>query len=90
MIGTTQITDMNAFASIVKQMLEQAHPSADVEIQKVAKNNNRMLTGIAIYEARKPETEKICKDADEVLEYLIDGVRLRDIITEVWVIERTI
>ncbi|MCI9533070.1 MAG: hypothetical protein HFH38_15460 [Lachnospiraceae bacterium] len=51
MIGTTQITDMNAFASIVKQMLEQAHPSADVEIQKVAKNNNRMLTGIAIYEA---------------------------------------
>ncbi len=46
--------------------------------------------GIAIYEARKPETEKICKDADEVLEYLIDGVRLRDIITEVWVIERTI
>lgn len=51
MIGTTQITDMNAFASIVKQMLEQAHPSADVEIQKVSKNNNRTLTGIAIYEA---------------------------------------
>ena len=52
MMGTNgQATDMNAFASIVKQMLEQAHPSADVEIQKVAKNNNRMLTGIAIYEA---------------------------------------
>lgn len=51
MMGTTKIADMNAFASTVKQMLEQAHPSADVEIQKVAKNNNRMLTGIAIYEA---------------------------------------
>lgn len=48
---TTQITNMEAFASIVKQMLEQAHPSADVEIQKVSKNNNQMLTGIAIYEA---------------------------------------
>lgn len=52
MMGTIgQATDMDAFASTVKQMLEQAHPSADVEIQKVSKNNNRMLTGIAIYEA---------------------------------------
>lgn len=50
-MGTAQITDMDAFASTVKQMLEQAHPSADVEIQKVSKNNNQMLTGIAIYEA---------------------------------------
>ncbi|MCI8500709.1 MAG: hypothetical protein HFJ85_00575 [Oscillospiraceae bacterium] len=46
--------------------------------------------GIAIYEAYKPETEKICKDADEVLEYVIDGVRLRDIITKVQVVLRTI
>ncbi|MCI8496400.1 MAG: hypothetical protein HFI74_12100 [Lachnospiraceae bacterium] len=52
MMGTIgQATDMDAFASTVKQMLEQAHPSADVEIQKVSKNNNRTLTGIAIYEA---------------------------------------
>lgn len=36
------------------------------------------------------ETEKICKDADEVLEYVIDGIRLRDIITEVEVTDRTI
>ena len=50
-MGSTQITDMDAFASIIKQMLGQAHPSADVEVQKVSKNNNRMLTGIAIYEA---------------------------------------
>ena len=51
MMGTAQITGMDAFASAIKQRMEQAHPSADVEIQKVAKNNNRMLTGIAIYEA---------------------------------------
>ena len=45
---------------------------------------------IAIYEAKKGETEKLCKDANEVLEYVIDGVRLRDIITEVRVVMRTI
>lgn len=36
------------------------------------------------------ETEKWCDTADEVLEYMIDGVRLRDIITEVIVWDRTI
>lgn len=35
-------------------------------------------------------TEKWCNTADEVLEYMIDGVCLRDIITEVEVTERTI
>ena len=48
------------------------------------------IDGILITEARKPETEKLCNDADEVLEYLIDGVRLREIITEVKVVARTI
>ncbi|MDP4119723.1 MAG: DUF4417 domain-containing protein [Bacillota bacterium] len=45
---------------------------------------------IAIYEANKQETEKLYKDADEALEFMIDGVRLRDIITEVEVTDRTI
>ncbi len=36
------------------------------------------------------ESEKWCDTADEVLEYVIDGVRLRDIITTVRVVERTI
>ena len=36
------------------------------------------------------ETEMWCDSADEVLEYRIDGVRLRDIITEVEVSDRTI
>lgn len=45
---------------------------------------------INIGEAYKPESEKWCKTADEVLEYVIDGVRLRDIVTEVEVKCRTI
>lgn len=45
---------------------------------------------IAIYEAYKQETEKLCKNVDEVLEYIIDDIRLRDIITEVKVWARTI
>ena len=35
-------------------------------------------------------TEKWCDNADEVLEYTIDGDRLRDIITKVDVTDRTI
>ncbi|WP_156136347.1 hypothetical protein [Candidatus Soleaferrea massiliensis] len=45
---------------------------------------------IGISESFKQETEKICKDADEVLEYLIDGIHLREIITKVTVVDRTI
>ena len=36
------------------------------------------------------QTEKWCDDADEVLEYVVDGDRLRDIITKVDVTSRTI
>ena len=35
-------------------------------------------------------TEKWCDTADEVLEYIIGGDRLRDVITQVKVWERTI
>lgn len=45
---------------------------------------------IIIYEAFKPETEKWCDTADEVLEYMVGSDRLRDIITQVTVIDRTI
>ncbi len=45
-------------------------------------------TGIC--EAYKPETEFLGDTADEILEYIIDGVKLRDIITKVEVIIRTI
>ena len=46
--------------------------------------------GILITQAYKQETEKLCDNADEVLEYVIDGTRLRDVITEVEVTDRTI
>ena len=45
---------------------------------------------ILIYEYYKPETEKWCATADEALEYMIDGVRLRETITQVEVKARTI
>ena len=35
-------------------------------------------------------TEKWCDTADEVLEYIVSGDRLRDVITQVTVTERTI
>lgn len=43
-----------------------------------------------IYIKNAEATEKWCNTADEALEYVIDGVRLRDIITEVEVTDRTI
>jgi hypothetical protein len=35
-------------------------------------------------------TEKWCDSADEILEYMVGGDRLRDVITQVKVWERTI
>ena len=43
-----------------------------------------------IYVDDADQTEKWCNNADEVLEYMIDGDRLRDIITKVNVTSRTI
>ena len=45
---------------------------------------------ILIYEAYKPETEKWCDSADDALEYIVGGDRLRDVITQVTVTDRTI
>lgn len=45
---------------------------------------------ITIYEANKPETEKVCETADETLEYMVGSDRLRDVIMQVTVLERTI
>lgn len=41
-------------------------------------------------EANWESTEKWCHNADEILEYMVGGDRLRDVITQVTVIERTI
>ena len=45
---------------------------------------------ITIYAANKPETEKVCETADEALEYMVGDDRLRDIITKVHVVSRSI
>ncbi|WP_085833810.1 hypothetical protein [Clostridium merdae] len=45
---------------------------------------------INISEAYKPETEKWCDTANQVLEYIINGKKLRDIITKIEVIFRSI
>jgi len=47
---TKQITDIKAFASAVKQRLEQTHTSASVEIHEAVKNNSLNLTGITVRE----------------------------------------
>ena len=45
---------------------------------------------ITISEAMRPETEKVCETADDALDYLVGGDRLRDVITKVRVIECTV
>lgn len=45
---------------------------------------------ITMYEAYKPETERVFETADDALDTLIGNDRLRDIITLVEVTERTV
>ena len=45
---------------------------------------------ITIYQCGHPETEKVCETAEEALEYMVGEDRLRDVITQVRVVERTI
>ena len=45
---------------------------------------------ITIYQANCPESEKVCDTADDALEYMVGSDRLRDVITQVTVTERTI
>lgn len=45
-----QITDMKTFAESVKHLLEQAYPSANVDIHEVTKNNSMVRTGVSILE----------------------------------------
>ena len=45
---------------------------------------------ITIYQANKPETEKVCDTADDALEYRLGDDRLRDVVTKIRVVSRTI
>lgn len=59
------------------------------KLKKTPNSPIQML--ISQVDIENPEkTEKWCDTADEVLEYIIDGIRLRDIITEVIVWDRTL
>ena len=45
---------------------------------------------ISISMAYREDTEKLCDTSDEVLEYMVGSDRLRDVITQVTVLDRSI
>ncbi len=45
---------------------------------------------ISVYLWNRPETERIFNTADDVLDYMVGADRLRDVITQVTVLDRTI
>lgn len=45
---------------------------------------------ISIYLWNRPETERVFNSSDDALEYIVGGDRLRDVITQVTVLDRTI
>ena len=45
---------------------------------------------ISIYLWNRPETERVFNSSDDALEYIVGGDRLRDVITRVTVLDRTI
>lgn len=45
---------------------------------------------MTIYQANRPDTEKVCDTADDVLEYMLGDDRLRDVVTKVQVVSRSI
>ena len=89
-IGTNSLEE-NRFKSISDFKWSM---KANAEIQFEWKGKDYTIVhpveGIYICEIGKEETEKICKDADEVLEYKVGEDRLRDVITKVTVWDRTI
>ncbi len=84
-------TEQNRFVTIsdFKWCMRQGG-EVDFEWKNKRYSITHRTFGISISEANKQETEKICKDADEVLEYMVGEDRLRDVITKVTVWNRTI
>lgn len=58
----------------------------DVEASITPRSNGR----ISISMAYREDTEKLCDTSDEVLEYMVGSDRLRDVITQVTVLDRSI
>ena len=89
-IGTNSLEE-NRFKSISDfKCSMKANAEVQFEWNERDYTITQPLEGISICEVGKLETEKICKDADEVLEYKVGEDRLRDVITKVTVWDRTI
>ncbi|MEI3542117.1 MAG: hypothetical protein V8P98_04855 [Acutalibacteraceae bacterium] len=84
-------TEQNRFVTINDfKWCMKYHGEVDFEWKNKRYSITHRTFGISISEANKQETEKICKDADEVLEYMVGEDRLRDVITKVTVWDRTV
>ena len=63
------------------------HPCAQTVIDSITPRSNGR---ISISMAYREDTEKLCDTSDEVLEYMVGSDRLRDVITQVTVLDRSI
>ena len=78
----------------ISEFKQSLNWGAEIEFRWKGKTYNVIRYGtdnkITIYEANKPETDKECESADDALDYIVGGDRLRDVITKVNVVARTI
>ena len=78
----------------ISEFKQSLNWGAEIEFHWKGKTHNVIRYGtdnkITIYEANKPETDKVCESADDALDYIVGGDRLRDVITKVDVVARTI
>lgn len=88
-------SEQNGFTSI-SDFKECMHYHGEVEFEwngrqySITHPSVPMQPSINITEAYKDETEMFADTADEILEYMVGGDRLRDVITQVIVWARTI
>lgn len=66
------------------------HGEVEFAWKGVTYNITHTENGIRISESFRQETEKICDTSDEVLEYMVGKDQLRDVITQITVLDRTI
>lgn len=78
----------------ISEFKQSLNWGAEIEFRWKGKTDNVIRYGtdnkITIYEANKPETDKVCESADDALDYIVGGDRLRDMVTKVNVVARTI
>ncbi|MCB6501234.1 hypothetical protein LI148_12310 [Colidextribacter sp. 210702-DFI.3.9] len=78
----------------ISEFKQSLNWGAEIEFRWKGKTYNVIRYGtdnkITIYEANNPETDKVCESADDALDYIVGGDRLRDVITKVDVVARTI